>query len=296
MLTQRPRNRVLEKSENEKEINPINISAYPLRNFFERRWSILKDYRKGLTTWDRIKLFLYSLSRMPPGRVTDRISLYVWLQNYILKRIKVLHKNRTFNLLSRDNLEHLSDNYEVAVAHWLYQKGKTFVDVGANIGKYSVVLSDYYDRIYAFEPSEETFEVFAQNLKMNDITNIVAEKKALGVSFSEEDLYLNPNSGSTSLLFNPHFKTEKIQVVPLDIYGLKDISIIKIDVEGAEPQALRGMAKTIQRNQPTIFVEIKPQNYNKVTEFFKHHNYVMKDWDGHENYIFVPEDSHSNQA
>ena len=45
----------------------------------------------------------------------------------------------------------------------------------------------------------------------------------------------------------------------MDDYGLDDVSVVKLDIEGMEPEAIRGMSKTLLRSQPVLFIEAHTQ-------------------------------------
>lgn len=146
------------------------------------------------------------------------------------------------------------------------------VDIGANIGWYSIVLSTREKpRIVAFEPNKENFSLFCENLEMNGIKNV--KPFNLGVSDKNETLTLNlykkHNPGGHSFIpFDKSYGTEETKVVALDDflekngYGEGPIKLIKIDIEGYEYTALKLAVKTLSRTQ-FLLAEFTPEFLKK---------------------------------
>jgi FkbM family methyltransferase len=139
------------------------------------------------------------------------------------------------------------------------QPGMTFVDIGANIGYYTVLGAKAVGaagQVIAFEPNPRAYQILTTNLFING-TRAVAHQMALGSRVSEATLFVNqeesggahvsndPNSRALSL----NYKTIPIKVTRLDdvIQRSVNIDVIKIDVEGYEPDVLLGAQKTIER-------------------------------------------------
>ncbi|MEJ6845090.1 FkbM family methyltransferase [Sinorhizobium fredii] len=140
--------------------------------------------------------------------------------------------------------------YQAALPH-VSGRGHA-VDIGAHVGLWSRVMALSFAKVTAFEPLEEHIECFGRN--------VVAEHVRLhAVALAEKagELRLAPaadNSGNASV----GTEGEKVRARTLDSYRLKDIDLIKIDVEGFEVPVLAGGEKTIKREKPAIIVEQKP--------------------------------------
>ncbi|MDA9114084.1 FkbM family methyltransferase [Alphaproteobacteria bacterium] len=186
----------------------------------------------------------------------------------IFKNI-VIHDTRTINL-SLDITEFTSSAYYLGlVSEPLLKliscrKGGAFIDIGANIGFYSLMASNYFHRVYSFEPVSFNHEKLIVNIKNNNIKNIIPIKKALGEKQAEMMMFLNPqNAGGNSLLDkkgeswrDPNLK-EKVLVDTLDqILNFKDVKLIKIDVEGFEEFVIKGGKKLLDKHKPAIFLEV----------------------------------------
>lgn len=159
---------------------------------------------------------------------------------------EIRRKNAFYEL---EFLQYIESNYSV-------QRG--IVDIGANIGNHSLFFSEFleYDIIYAFEPFVDNFKLLEQNLKGKRVKLFqmaLSDKKGEMVLYNSE----MGNNGGFSLHQQPtsFVVQDKIEVRTLDSYKLKDITMMKIDVEGAEEKVLEGSLDTIKRNRPIIFAE-----------------------------------------
>ena len=136
-------------------------------------------------------------------------------------------------------------------------KQSVCIDIGANIGNHSLYFSDYYQKVYSFEPSEKIFDVLSLNSKLVD--NI--ECFNFGCSNRNETALLTSIStnraGSSISSEEREGEIEKIKVKTLDatLQDLSNIGLIKIDVEGHEFEVLEGAEKTIKSNMPIILFE-----------------------------------------
>lgn len=166
----------------------------------------------------------------------------------------------------------------------VFHEGDVFLDVGANLGWYSLVLGKKVPKahIYAFEPIPSTMRVFEKNINLNNISNI--KTFCLGL-FNKEDemsfLYAEDVSGATSLKLAGQTRgampvTEVLcKTTTLDIFCRNNAitpDLIKIDVEGAELMVVQGGVETL-KHTPIILIELL-RKWSK--EFGYHPNDVFK--------------------
>jgi FkbM family methyltransferase len=132
--------------------------------------------------------------------------------------------------------------------------GHTFVDVGANIGYYTVLaarLVGTSGKVYAFEPDPANSAYLERNLLINNLENVILIKKAVS-AYSGTVRFVN--DGSTGHIVNGEKPAASVEVkaVSLDDYfsGLKwpGIDFIKMDIEGGEKMALAGMSQVKMKN------------------------------------------------
>ena len=152
--------------------------------------------------------------------------------------------NNSGNLL----LTEISNSEEISFCNKQIQKNMNVIDIGANIGYYTVHLSNLVGpngTVFAFEPDPLNFSILEKNIKLNDCKNVVLINKAVSNSCASTTLFQNSeNSGGHSLINSENIqKTITVDTITLDDY-FKNITIsidlVKIDVEGAEDFVING--------------------------------------------------------
>lgn len=147
-------------------------------------------------------------------------------------------------------------------------EGDTFIDVGANIGYFSLLASRLVgDRgaVVAIEPSRRALSELASNVQRNNLSNIIILSVAAGRSFSIQNLLqATPNNiGASSLCKHIQpFSTEIVPVIPLDDIILPlgiTPRVVKIDVEGFESNVLYGMKEILSIHRPVVICEVTPK-------------------------------------
>jgi FkbM family methyltransferase len=155
--------------------------------------------------------------------------------------------------------------------------GMGFVDVGANIGLHCLVAAykvGVSGRVLALEPQHLVFDRLKANIALNKLSQVTALNLAAGAADSELMLYQlsEANDGLATLALSADersSKREAVHVVRLDalikrVFGDALPEVIKIDVEGAELEVLRGATNTFQRRGPNhVFVECIEHHLNR---------------------------------
>ena len=146
--------------------------------------------------------------------------------------------------------------------------GRIAVDVGANIGLYTLPLSRYTGprgRVFAFEPEHHNFELLSRNIELNGAVNVTAIEAAASDRNGHAPLALSPtNYGDHYVVSKPGAAGPSARLVTLDdtlastLPG--SVGVIKIDVQGHEPAVLRGARETLARNPgAVILIELAPR-------------------------------------
>ena len=140
--------------------------------------------------------------------------------------------------------------------------GMNVIEVGANMGAHSVDMARACapGLFYAFEPQPRLFQVLCANLALNNIANARAYPDACGAEPGEAlvpliDYDRVGNFGGVELARESGGEGIKVTVRTIDGLGLDQCGLIKIDVEGFEPDVLRGAEATIRRCRPVLYVE-----------------------------------------
>jgi len=170
-------------------------------------------------------------------------SVKMFVLFYLSKSIlKINYKNKHFFFRGKN---------DVIICHF-YNKGyyikengrgiKTIIDGGANIGAETFRFRIHYPaaKVISIEPSSENFEILEQNFKQDE--NVYLLNQALWKSSGE--LYLNDGGGSLSFYVSDDDKkgkvAEKVTAISLNEivqkWGIDEIDILKLDVEGAEKE------------------------------------------------------------
>lgn len=174
--------------------------------------------------------------------------------------------------------------YETKLILRQVKKEDVVVDVGANIGYYTVLLAKKVKKVYAFEPDKISFEILKKNIEVNKLKNVVAVNAAVGSREGKLELYRSEENLGDHKLFktplgcaaSPLDEGEKIKVIKLDDFIKEKVDLIKIDTQGWEPEVIEGAKKLIEKDKPIIFVEYSPATYRvakldgkKMTDFLK---------------------------
>lgn len=138
----------------------------------------------------------------------------------------------------------------------IIKPGNVVVDIGANIGYYTLLFAKLVGpqgKVYAFEPDINNFKLLSKNIKANPYNNIILENKAVSDVTGKIKLYLSKDGTGAHKIHNKKNDREFIYVdsIALDDYFRSkkiNIDFIKMDIEGAEVKALKGMKKLISSN------------------------------------------------
>ncbi len=166
-----------------------------------------------------------------------------------------------------------------------YTGRRTAIDIGAHVGFLSVKMARHFRKVIAFEPNAENIACFRLNCP--DIPIIPV---ALGGQISTGTMS-NPcpiNSGAWEIGDGNH-----ITILPMDMFVLSDVDLIKIDTQGFEAAILRGAKSTIEKWRPVLIIEAANKRSkeidSEVNAILKNSNFVVKKIIGRD-IIAVPEE------
>lgn len=169
------------------------------------------------------------------------------------------------------------ENYELSIFKTEIKPGDVVIDAGANIGIYTLVatkLVGNYGKVYSFEPEPITFDNIKRNVIENACENVILTNKAVSSKTGKAKLSTwsrSKTAKTTNYLSNEENDLEDyviVETVSLDDFfenKLKKINIVKIDIEGSEFEALKGMKNIIEQNSEIkIFLEFNPFTLNRA--------------------------------
>lgn len=162
--------------------------------------------------------------------------------------------------------------------------GKIVVEAGTHVGVFTWLFAQRADRVFAFEPNPQSYEIVRRNLRANRVSNVelvnvglsdrvghaafLAEKFAPARGTFKCDKH-DRIRGST-----PYVVDVTVELTTVDkAIGNSLVDFVKVDTEGFEPMVLAGMSNTIARCSPDIYFEIhgldnaqKTADFNRVFE------------------------------
>jgi FkbM family methyltransferase len=164
-------------------------------------------------------------------------------------------------------LKGIFEQEETELFRKIVKEGDVVVDVGANIGYYTLLASKLVGkegRVYAFEPEPENYSFLLKNLKINNVSNVIALQKAVSNKGGTVKLYLcEHNPGGHSIVF-ARKRFIQVESLTLDEFFKENpkVDVVKLDIEGGEMLALLGMKSIINRNASIkIFMEFWPRAF-----------------------------------
>jgi len=164
------------------------------------------------------------------------------------------------------------EEFETEIVKKIIKKGDVVVDVGANIGYYTLIFAKLVGKegkVFAFEPEPTNFNILKKNVKINEYENVTLINKAVSNKTGKMTLDLDEiNKGGHSISKNNSEKTIEIESIRLDDYFKTyygKINFIKLDIEGAEVEAIKGMSEILGKNEEAnIMAEYNPQSLSNL--------------------------------
>jgi FkbM family methyltransferase len=251
-----------------------------------------------------IKSTLTKIIRLIPNKYL-KYNIRCFYYNHILKptQYHVYYKNNSFEFKYKsgitivsfyDILVDASNSIPGYIANYKLKEGDIVVDCGAYVGAftlYAAKVVGFKGTVIAFEPDPLNYEKLLSNISLNNLTNVSAINK--GVWSQNTILAFNDSHNECAhvLLDNKAESKINVPVVSLDseleTLGIHRVDFIKMDVEGAEIEALKGAVRVLEHNDIHLAiasyheVDGKPtssgveslltsNNYRAMTSFPRH--------------------------
>lgn len=271
----------------------INEKSFGLEN--KRTSKYLADYIKLMREGKSIKdsLVIFSHFLMAPLRIIKR-RLGIYSKPKLVCNVTI--KNRDGEFFCGNSwlmTQGAISNYEPkSREHLVLDKG-VFIDVGANIGKYAVIVGKQLRNesankrrgsVMAIEPSAEIFRILEKNIRLNNLTNVIPLNLAASDKEGVSEFYLSSEGfGTSSSLIEIKFKSKKVEVKTDTLdnivkrLNIKKVDLIKIDVEGAEPKVLGGAFGILKKDKPKIVFEaLNKRCFEECEKILKKFNYEIE--------------------
>jgi FkbM family methyltransferase len=147
------------------------------------------------------------------------------------------------------------ESFEARLVRKVLKPGMSFVDVGANVGFFTLLASSLVGpsgRVFALEPSLPVFQRLEATLRENGISQARAFSLALGAEPGTLNLHftaLTDSNHTPSMIVQEGARTVPVQVRTLDDcleeWGLERVDLLKVDVEGFEPRVFAGASRAL---------------------------------------------------
>lgn len=215
-------------------------------------------------------------------RIVDLLPRFLW------NEVRRLYFYRQI----RQDRFHSAEQEYWKLDRWV-RPGDWVLDIGANIGRYTLRLSSLvgeHGRVIAFEPVPSSFELLSFYTASRPTANVTLFNVALSDKSQEIGVTIPPLSSvtfdtKTMAQLTAESTALRILSFPLDDLKLPQrISFVKIDTEGHELRVLHGMKRLIERDHPVFLIE---ENQPEVIGFLGKYGYVAEKFEGSRNVICV---------
>src|ERR687897_2471415 len=210
-----------------------------------------------------------------------------------LLKFKVPKYNYEFYCrINKDDFIIMTIHEEDIIEHFTPKEGDIVVDIGAHIGLYTIISSKRVGangKVVAIEAHPSNFEMLKSNIKLNQLTNVTPLNYAVYSKETKIKLYLpEVESGYTiyNTIMSNRARTEdkfvEVNANTLDYIlqskGITDVNWIKIDVEGAEFEVLKGASNVLSKSKDiALLIEVHGlDNYRPILEFVSSYNFKIE--------------------
>lgn len=199
---------------------------------------------------------------------TRHVESLICVSNY--KEISVLYKIKKIAFIENKLIESgIHSKNILDIIDTYITNDSIFIDIGANIGTISLPIAKLYNsknvEVHAFEASSIIYDTLNTNIKLNNLKNIFSHNYAVAdfngtIDFYEVDEHSDNNGLSSTKKNKDIVNPVKKEVSATKIDSLIEefdsrVSIIKIDIQGAELDAIKGSISLIKRDRPVIIFE-----------------------------------------
>lgn len=214
------------------------------------------DILRGLLFHPRRELKRWQFKLFHGNRKSHKITCYIEKIPFRIESQSVLAESLFVG--------HGFEDSEMNLLKRLVKPGMTVLDIGANVGMYSLAFSRRVGRkgmVYAFEPYPPVFRTLTENIRNSPYPNIFPINQACSNVSGVSDFFVFPEGmdvfNSLGASSRNHGKIEalgkmRVKTVTLDDFsleaGVKKIDLVKIDVEGAEEKVFQGAKRILQEN------------------------------------------------
>ncbi len=168
------------------------------------------------------------------------------------------------------------EKFETELVQKTIKPSSVFVDVGANIGYYSLIAAKIVGecgKVYSFEPDPANFKLLQANIEANRCTNIVPIQRVVSNEVATVKLFLDKGNFGAHTLTESNIQTERggfveVEAITLDAFFKEEnntrVDFIKMDVQGSEGLVLEQAHEVLTRNDLKLLMEFWPQGLRNM--------------------------------
>jgi|SRR5215212_3347802 len=224
-----------------------------------------------------------------------RVFKILRLDNSMLLKISVPKYDYKFYCrINREDLVFMTNHEDDIIEHFTPKQGDIVVDIGAHMGRYTIIASKRVGtngKVVAIEAHPGNFEMLNRNIKLNQLANVIPLNYAVYSKETKIKLYL-PEEESGYTIYNTimsnragtedKFVDVNAQTVDylLELNQIREeeVNWIKIDVEGAEFEVLKGATNVLSKSKDiALLIEIHGlDNYRPILDFLSLYNFKIE--------------------
>lgn len=233
------------------------------------------------------------LFKFLPKFITERIKIYYYDlkqpgYKFILKENFYKTQTKFWTVNSYTPLYFITKEIERYEKYYKIKYKDTVIDAGSFNGILSLVYAEKAKdgKIFSFEPDKTNLKRLEENLNLNDYPqNIHLIKKGLWSQSGEINFYADGSVASSSFYRAENAQEQTIKVTSLDDFieenSIEKVDFIKMDVEGAELDILKGATRLLNTLKPNLSIATyhiveNELTYKSVEDFFNGINYPYK--------------------
>jgi FkbM family methyltransferase len=171
--------------------------------------------------------------------------------------------------------EGIWEPFETTLIVKALKSANNFIDVGANIGYYSLIAASVFSEqakgsVFAFEPEQANFQLLQQSISHNGFTNITAVNAGLSDSDKQASIYLSPDNFGDHQVYDRGQNRQQSSIQLLNggdflADKISSIDVLKIDTQGAEFSVIKGLLPLLQQSlKLKMVVEFWPFGLRKA--------------------------------
>jgi FkbM family methyltransferase len=182
---------------------------------------------------------------------------------------------QVMQLTRREDFQYLEPNYEPRVCgaiQRLVRPGFVCADVGAHVGYMTLLmakLTGESGRVFSFEALPENAGLLQRNVQLNHLCQRITVENVAVTDRSQPEvtLFRGPSSFESSAVGDATRGNFTVPGKSLDDYFTdRPLNFLKMDIEGAETYALRGMTKLLSKQRPTILLEVHDAGWPAIDQ------------------------------